>query len=167
MRVGLVHGRFQPFHNGHKALIDKMLVECHLGVVLVGSADKRDRDNPFTREQRQRMIIQSYQEAVRQSRLSVGANFDLSQSSDSWDILLKSCVLSLTGYELTDVYAGPGYSLRWPNDTAVHQQPRVGGITASLIRSSLRGGASVESLADYIPTATLLIMKDEWHLIFS
>jgi len=39
MKVGLVHGRFQPFHNGHKFLVDEMLKECDLGVILIGSAD--------------------------------------------------------------------------------------------------------------------------------
>jgi cytidyltransferase-like protein len=39
-KLGMYLGRFQPFHNGHKAIVDKMLEECEEVVIVVGSADK-------------------------------------------------------------------------------------------------------------------------------
>src|SRR3989344_1572180 len=66
MKIGLVHGRFQPFHNGHKLLVGANI----------------DLDSPYAE----------------------GAQ---------WDVVFSSCVLSLTGYLPTHVYAGDNYSVRW------------------------------------------------------
>lgn len=54
-------GRFQPFHNGHKHVIDTALKLANNVIVLVGSANSsRNARNPFTFEERKNMIIESY-----------------------------------------------------------------------------------------------------------
>jgi bifunctional NMN adenylyltransferase/nudix hydrolase len=54
-------GRFQPFHNGHKHLIDFGLEHAERIVVLVGSADaSRSLKNPWAYEERQQMIWSTY-----------------------------------------------------------------------------------------------------------
>lgn len=54
-------GRFQPFHNEHKRIIDIALQKSHKVLVLVGSAGKaRTIRNPFTFDERKQMILQSY-----------------------------------------------------------------------------------------------------------
>ena len=54
-------GRFQPFHNEHKRVIDIALQKSKNVLVLVGSAGKaRTIRNPFTFEERRRMIHGSY-----------------------------------------------------------------------------------------------------------
>lgn len=50
-------GRFQPFHNGHLALVRDALTKAHNLVILVGSANiGRTTRNPFTFEERSEMI---------------------------------------------------------------------------------------------------------------
>lgn len=50
-------GRFQPFHNGHKAVIDRALELAHKVVVVVGSSfSARNSRNPFTFDERKEMI---------------------------------------------------------------------------------------------------------------
>jgi len=50
-------GRFSPFHNGHKAVIDKALENAHEVVIVVGSSfQPRSTKNPFTFEERKAMI---------------------------------------------------------------------------------------------------------------
>lgn len=50
-------GRFQPFHNGHKAVIEKALEIADRVIVLVGSSNlARSTRNPFTFEERRDMI---------------------------------------------------------------------------------------------------------------
>lgn len=113
MKVGLVHGRFQPFHNGHKFLVDKMLKECEIGVILIGSVGKIDKKNPFTLEERKQMIKKIYRI---NKRLFIGANIDLDlphSRNAQWDVVLSSCVLSLTGHLPTNIYAGREYSVPW------------------------------------------------------
>lgn len=50
-------GRFQPFHNGHKAVIDAALKEAKEVIVVVGSSfSARNIRNPFTFQERKDMI---------------------------------------------------------------------------------------------------------------
>jgi bifunctional NMN adenylyltransferase/nudix hydrolase len=61
MRLGVFIGRFQPLHEGHVSVITRMVVECDLVLVLIGSANTaRSVRNPYTfverREHFQRMF---------------------------------------------------------------------------------------------------------------
>lgn len=54
-------GRFQPFHLGHKRVVDKALELADNVLLLIGSAGKaRSTRNPFTFEERQEMIKAVY-----------------------------------------------------------------------------------------------------------
>ncbi len=56
-RHGFLVSRFQPFHNGHKSLVDKMLKESTYGTIVLGLAqESRTAKNPFTAEERIFMI---------------------------------------------------------------------------------------------------------------
>ena len=55
--LGFVIGRFQPFHYGHKYLIETAYDNCDELVVFIGSAQESRTDkNPFTFQERWRMI---------------------------------------------------------------------------------------------------------------
>jgi nicotinamide-nucleotide adenylyltransferase len=56
-RRGLLAGRFQPFHNGHLALVRQALEECDELVIVIGSAQFNfiEKD-PFTAGERVLMI---------------------------------------------------------------------------------------------------------------
>jgi nicotinamide-nucleotide adenylyltransferase len=57
MRVGLLVGRFQPFHLGHLEAVKYALREVDYLYVVVGSAQKsHERGNPFTAGERIAMI---------------------------------------------------------------------------------------------------------------
>lgn len=59
--VAFLIGRFQPFHNGHKHLIDFGLEHAKTVVVLVGGSNKaRSFKNPWTFEERKAMIEDTY-----------------------------------------------------------------------------------------------------------
>ena len=54
-------GRFQPFHNQHKRVIDEALTQAKNVLVLVGSSGgPRTPKNPWTYEERSNMILQDY-----------------------------------------------------------------------------------------------------------
>lgn len=56
-KLGMYLGRFQPFHNGHKSIVDKMLEECEGVVIVVGSAQEKGTvKNPFPAWERAAMI---------------------------------------------------------------------------------------------------------------
>ncbi len=55
MKTGLFVGRFQPFHDGHKQCIEKILESCDKCIVLMRETQKTEK-NPFDFEKRKAMI---------------------------------------------------------------------------------------------------------------
>jgi bifunctional NMN adenylyltransferase/nudix hydrolase len=55
--LAIIIGRFQPFHNGHFAIVDHAKELADRILIIVGSANKpRDTENPFTVEERCKLI---------------------------------------------------------------------------------------------------------------
>jgi nicotinamide-nucleotide adenylyltransferase len=54
--MGLVIGRFQPFHLGHKYLIEEALKVCDKIIIGIGSSNVSDKSNPYSFEQRERFL---------------------------------------------------------------------------------------------------------------
>lgn len=62
-QISFVIGRFQPFHIGHKQLIDKALLNGKRVVVFIGSSDKsRTKSDPFTAEERMDIISSCFED---------------------------------------------------------------------------------------------------------
>lgn len=77
-------GRFQPFHNGHKHVVDKALAVCNTLIVLMGSAQKpRSIKDPWTIDERIVMIRRSLSEADSQ-RVTFGSLFDTLYNDEHW-----------------------------------------------------------------------------------
>lgn len=60
-KTGIVIGRFQPFHKGHKYLIEKALEYCDRIFIMVAAADLVDKDNPYSSKKRE-MIVKKFVE---------------------------------------------------------------------------------------------------------
>ncbi len=56
--MGLVIGRFQPFHNGHAYLIQQALVYCDAIVIGIGSSNKKNEENPLRFRIRKKILLQ-------------------------------------------------------------------------------------------------------------
>lgn len=64
MKIGVLVGRFQPFHNGHLKAVRFALEHVGLLYIAVGSAQKsHERRNPFTAGERIRMIKMAIDQA--------------------------------------------------------------------------------------------------------
>jgi bifunctional NMN adenylyltransferase/nudix hydrolase len=90
-------GRFQPFHNEHKRIIDIALQKSKNVLVLVGSAGKaRTIRNPFTFTERMNMICGAYDQGVylgSQQRLFVKPLFDKTYNDAAWIKQVQTVVL--------------------------------------------------------------------------
>lgn len=53
---GLVIGRFQPFHLGHKYLIEESLKICDQIIIGIGSSNKSDEKNPYSSDERMEFV---------------------------------------------------------------------------------------------------------------
>lgn len=85
--VAFLIGRFQPFHNGHKHLIDYGLEHAEKVIVLVGGSNKaRSFKNPFTFEEREQMIHWTYEDAGGDipDRVVVEPLPDVPGNDDAW-----------------------------------------------------------------------------------
>ncbi len=56
--VGLIVGRFQPFHLGHLYLLKEALTYAETIVVAIGSIEKHDAQNPLSFEVREHLLRQ-------------------------------------------------------------------------------------------------------------
>ena len=63
MKKSLFIGRWQPFHDGHKALIDRVLSEGKEVLIAIRDTEISE-DNPYTVEERRSMIEAVYGNAV-------------------------------------------------------------------------------------------------------
>lgn len=79
-------GRFQPFHNEHKRIIDIALQKSRNVLVLVGSAGKaRTIRNPFTFDERKQMIVDSFSFMDgEQNRLIIKPLYDKTYNDAAW-----------------------------------------------------------------------------------
>ena len=95
-------GRMQPFHNGHKAVIDKALETAHEVVVVLGSCfQPRSTKNPFTFEERKAMIDAVYgdqfnytgsQGRIKTPRVKVVPMMDYPYDDNAWVSAVQNVV---------------------------------------------------------------------------
>ena len=95
-------GRMQPFHNGHKAVIDKALENAHEVVVVLGSCfQPRSTKNPFAFEERKAMIESVYKDEfnysgaqgrIKMPRVKVVPVMDYPYDDNAWVSAVQNAV---------------------------------------------------------------------------
>lgn len=136
-------GRFQPFHNGHKAVIDEALKLAKQVTILVGSSyAPRNIRNPFTYDERVSMIESNYPESVH-ARLHIEPLPDYPYDDQRWAARVQ---------KLVEYYTLPGDKIGLIGHTKDHtsyylkmfpewkdsvEVPNVDGINATDIRNSI------------------------------
>jgi len=171
MRDALVFiGRFQPFHNGHKAVIDTALEQAKEVVVVVGSSfAARNIRNPFTFEERKAMIeacfsdpkyfmYEGAQGRIKTPRVKVVPVSDYPYDDNKWVNAIQK-IVDETVPDATDVGLighskdSTSYYLnifpRWKNHIEVGD---VDGINATDIRKHLFGGENAEVFNNHLPS---------------
>ena len=83
-KVGFVLGRFQPFHRGHRYLVEKALEQCDSVIIGVGSANVHDEKNPFSFEERKKQISDALKKQEYFSRIKSIIALDDNPSDDVW-----------------------------------------------------------------------------------
>lgn len=62
MKSALFIGRFQPFHNGHLAVVKEILAHHKHVIIVIGSSENHDKINPLTAGERYTLITAALQE---------------------------------------------------------------------------------------------------------
>jgi bifunctional NMN adenylyltransferase/nudix hydrolase len=172
-------GRFQPFHTGHKAIVDEALKRAKEVIVVVGSSfAARNIRNPFTFEERKAMIDAVYKDEfnyagaqgnVKTPRVKVVPVSDYPYDDNKWVAAVQNVVngamswsadpvrIGLIGHEKD----GTSYYLKiFPTWGSV-SVPNVGGINATDIRTSLFEGSSRYAF-DVMPREAFLHLEYLW-----
>ncbi|NDK10184.1 adenylyltransferase/cytidyltransferase family protein [Candidatus Gracilibacteria bacterium] len=164
-KYGLIIGRFQPLHIGHKLLIQKSLEQNIKTIVLIGSSETLDEKNPYSFELRKQIMNSEYE-----NRGLIIQNLPDYKSDTEW--IAK--ILEYIPKESThiEVYCGDK-----KNDSAVLVLQKLGNllpfdidifeiprsilpISATQIRDWIRD-KNISKLSEFLGKATLKILKKE------
>ncbi len=87
-------GRFQPFHIGHKAVLDAALAQADKVIVLAGSANRsRSFRNPWSFEDRAEMISKVYpNEVLNSKQLRIRPLNDTMYNDEAWTSSVQRAV---------------------------------------------------------------------------
>ncbi|HJJ47351.1 MAG TPA: nicotinamide-nucleotide adenylyltransferase [Methanocorpusculum sp.] len=151
---GLYVGRFQPFHNGHKAVAELISKEVDELIVGIGSAQmSHELQHPFTAGERIQMITQSLK--------NLGIPFYVIPIEDiNRNALWASHVASLvpafdvvysSNPQVVRLFKEDGYSVKSPSMFSR------GELTGTLIREMMISGKDWESS---VPEAVVSVIKE-------
>jgi bifunctional NMN adenylyltransferase/nudix hydrolase len=174
-------GRFQPFHIGHKAVLDAALEQAKDVIVLVGSANRsRSFRNPWTFEERKEMISKVYPNETKNTRqLKVLPLNDTLYNDDAWTSNVQRAVDEVINHQgLWGRSVGlighskdkTSYYLKlFPQWKSVNVKHEVGIFNATDIRKSYFRGAPViphdivpKAIGDYLKT---FMMGDDFKFV--
>jgi bifunctional NMN adenylyltransferase/nudix hydrolase len=162
-------GRFQPFHNGHKAVIDAALKEAHEVVVVVGSSfTAQNIRNPFTFYERKAMIEAVYPpgRTERTTRVKVVPVSDFPYDDNKWINAIQTIVdetvpdakkIGLIGHSKDSTSYYLNIFPRWKNHVEVDN---IDGINATDIRNQLLEGFTGSFASDKMNFASYAAMLD-------
>lgn len=69
-KIGLVIGRFQPFHYGHAYLLHKALAIADKIIIGIGSSNIKNSDNPWNYQKRRKMLELFIQKEKLESKIN-------------------------------------------------------------------------------------------------
>jgi len=161
-RVGLAVMRLQPLHIGHCLIINKMIQECEISIIGLGSAQKnRQEHDPYTVDERMQMIKNIYAD-----RIKVVPLIDLGATRpEDWTAYIFDKLKKLGMKDPTDYYTGSLVDGLWyKNSFYLDGQPKSQQMTSNNI---LRNLHLLQRNVNQIPSATdirmsLSLRTDEW-----
>lgn len=120
-KVGVFLARLQPVHNGHLALIKKMVSENEECLILIGSCDKMNERNPIPGTFRKELLekaIESDKDMLSQfykdGKIKIVMLSDLTSEEDNchdWGFYLYSNIVKHIGQHCFTMYYSDGWEI--------------------------------------------------------
>jgi nicotinamide-nucleotide adenylyltransferase len=88
-KTALVIGRFQPFHYGHAYLLQKAAEIADTVIIGIGSANKKDADNPWDAHIRRKMLEAYITHEKLTEKVHTIVNLDDMSDADWTNMVLK------------------------------------------------------------------------------
>jgi cytidyltransferase-like protein len=106
-KIGMLVGRFQPFHRGHESIVRKMLEECDKVVIAIGSAQESGtKVNPFRYDYRRFMIQKVFPEHFKRIIIVGIADRTKPADDESWGEYLLNTIYQNTNIKPDVIYQG-------------------------------------------------------------
>ena len=153
--IGFLIGRFQPFHLGHLSAIKFALSKVkHLHIGIGSSNKSHEKRNPFTADERKKMILSSIDEELSKN-ISLHSIPDVDDHS-KWTHLVDEII--------------PEYDIVFSNDDFTHElyEKRDKSIVAVELQSrSDLSGTNIRNLIltdqdwkKFVPTGTIEVLSE-------
>lgn len=165
--ISFVIGRFQPFHHGHKALIEKALTNSKRVVVFIGSSNEsRTKSNPFTTEERMSIISSCFDEKELKRILFIPLP-DFVDNQDWLNHIKSSLVLIKQSSDLFTFVCADKDPSTAKNNFLVSQLPCVDTYTmhppfklnATDIRKAMEEGVDLSQVEGILPPTIMYLCK--------
>ncbi len=153
--AGLIIGRFQPFHFGHLDTVLRIVAERGSAKIAVGSAQYSDtQENPFTYEERERMIRAALAGEVQESAYSIYRVPDI-HNYPQWASHVASIVGGFSAVYTANpvnerLFREAGY------DVVYHEMHE--GVSGSAVRELIAAGD--DSWQEMVPEAVAQLIRD-------
>lgn len=139
--LGVLIGRFQPFHNGHEYLVQHALANADRLLIVVGSAcAARNLRNPWTLAEREQMI-RSTLALEQQARVEVAGIPDVFYCDGEWAGRVRHVVETHAGGEAVRLFGhtkdASSYYLSMFPEWHYEELPNFEGLSATPIREEL------------------------------
>ncbi len=177
-KVGVFLARLQPIHNGHLALIKKMVDENDEFLILIGSSDKMNKRNPIPGSFRKELLIQALsennmlKESYEAGKIKIVLLPDLSSEEDNshdWGFYLYSNIVKHIGQHCFTMYYSDGWEIitKWfpgfilQNNVDLRLIARNNcecGMSATKVREMIRC-YDIEKLKTCVPTCVIENLK--------
>ena len=120
MTYGIFFGRFQPFHNGHQSVIQKIINDELVPVILIGSAQESNTDrNPYSYNQRVEKIQSVFPGIITAPLIDVPCSNEewIANLKEAIDLIIENKADSIVIYIHNKPSEKGKYGL--PNDTYI------------------------------------------------
>ena len=95
-------GRFQPFHNGHKKVVETGCAIADKVLILCGSCNvPRTIKNPFTLQERKNYIKKTFEHSEYKNQIIVKGLNDMASNSE-WIIQVQNTINALTDFDTSE-----------------------------------------------------------------
>ena len=149
-KFGVFISRFQPLHNGHIYTIEKMLNQCQLSVIVIGSSNKKNTErNPFDIDLRLQIVKDTLFKFFPLQKYKILPLPDWSSQNqfdkvDQWGKYLYYNIVSTIQSDCFTIYYNDNIDIinKWFNGRikyriVIQQIERINNISATKIREAI------------------------------
>lgn len=164
--LGFVIGRFQPYHNGHKYLIENAYENCDTLIVFIGSVQEaRTQKNPFTFFERWRMLYDDLN--LEYNRNIIFIPLDDKETNEEWIKDIEYEIIQIKKFSYSDHVRFfccdkdqstiESNNLLKELDVEICRVEHPHGVNATDIRKMMFNGMEFQ-IIDFVPHSTLNVI---------